>query len=262
MAETVPGLSAGVSRLWRAAGVAGSSGAGSPGADADRRPARAALTTDRIVAAAVELADAEGLDSVSMARVADRLGAGTMSLYRHVAGKDELLLLMHDSVWRMQADPSPADTSQGWRPALEAWCRWQHDTLAAHPWLERIRFVERAGTPSQMVALERALAILAATPLSEPAKVAALMMLNGYLLWQARYDEELRTAATAVQVPVEDVTGQFGVLMTTLTASGRFPALARAVAGGAFAPGSATVGDFEWGLGFLLDGIETLVAQA
>lgn len=242
MVKDDQGLSAGISRLWQARG---------------ERPAREALTATRIVQAAVELADTEGLDAVSMAHVAERLGAGTMSLYRHVAGKDELLILMHDSVWRQQEDPAPADLSAGWRPALEEWCRRQHETYARHPWLERVRFVERAGTPSQLVTLDRGLAILAGTLLSEADKVAALMLLNGYLLWTARYDEELRTAATALHLPVAQVAGQFGELMRSLTAGEDFPALARAVAGGAFTSGGPAVGDFEWGLALILDALVT-----
>ena len=52
------------------------------------------LTRERIVAAAIDLADADGLGALSMARLAERLGCGTMSLYRHVANKDELVVFM------------------------------------------------------------------------------------------------------------------------------------------------------------------------
>ncbi|MGZ8747889.1 MAG: TetR/AcrR family transcriptional regulator, partial [Mycobacterium sp.] len=57
------------------------------------------LSRERIVTAAVELADSDGLGALSMARLAERLGCGTMSLYRHVANKDELILFMHDRAW-------------------------------------------------------------------------------------------------------------------------------------------------------------------
>lgn len=244
MAERNLGLSAGVARLW-----------------GTEPPARATLSPARIVAAAVALADAEGIASVSMARVAERLGAGTMSLYRHVASKDELLLLMHDSVWRASHDPAPADLSHGWRPALEDWCRRQHETLVAHPWLESIRFVERAGTPSQMEFLERGLQILDGVALPEPDKVAVLMLLNGYLLWTARYDEEVRSAAAALRATPDEVAGRFAELMSSLMADERFPALARALAGGAFTPGTATVGDYDAGLAVLLDGIEARLTR-
>jgi len=246
MTETEPGLSTGIARLWQT----------SPAA-----PTREVLSAERIVAAAVALADAEGIGTVSMARVAERLGAGTMSLYRHVANKDELLLRMHDSVWHASYDPSPVDLSAGWRPALEDWCRRQHETHVAHPWLESVRFVERAGTPSQMETVERGLEILAETPLSEADKVTALMLLNGYLMWTARYDEELRTAGAALGMRADEVTAQFGVLMSSLVADSRFPAMARAVAGGAFTPGTATVGEYDEGLAVLMDGIEARIAR-
>ncbi len=246
VAERSPGLSAGVARLWQADTAV---------------PPREALSPARIVAAAVALADGEGIAAVSMARVAERLGAGTMSLYRHVAGKDELLLLMHDTVWRASHDPTPVDLTRGWRPALEDWCRRQHDTLVAHPWLESIRFLERAGTPSQLEVLERGLEILDGVALPEAAKVSVLMLLNGYLLWTARYDEELRTAAATLGMAADEVTGQFGALMSALTADERFPAMARALAGGAFTPGTSTVGDYEVGLAVLLDGVEARLAR-
>ena len=62
-----------------------------------KRGPRAGLSADAIVAAAVRVADAEGLEAVSMARVAKELGFTTMSLYRHVSGKDELLQMMWDA---------------------------------------------------------------------------------------------------------------------------------------------------------------------
>jgi AcrR family transcriptional regulator len=241
-----PPIPPGLARLWQPTGEAS--------------PSREALSSARIVQAAVELADSEGLDAVSMARVADRLGAGTMSLYRHVANKDELLLLMHDSVWRTAlGDVETADTSDGWRPALVRWCARQHVTLAAHPWLERIRFVERAGTPSQMAAFEQGMAILAGTPLREADKVAVLWLINGYLMWTARYTQEMRTAAVALGSTEDAITGQFGMLLGQLVAQGRYPATARAVAAGVFAAPDAPFADFDYGLTVILDGIETLM---
>src|ERR1700761_9287396 len=77
-----------------------------------------ALSRDRIVAAATALADSDGLGALSMARLAERLGCGTMSLYRHVATKDELLVFMLSA-----AAGSPPDTvdETNWRVALTIW---------------------------------------------------------------------------------------------------------------------------------------------
>jgi len=79
----------GLERLWRRG-------------ELDREP-RLGLSLERIVASGIELADAEGLGAVSMKRVAERLGFTTMSLYRYVTSKDDLLLLMHDTA----SQPAP-----------------------------------------------------------------------------------------------------------------------------------------------------------
>ncbi|MFP5371046.1 MAG: TetR/AcrR family transcriptional regulator, partial [Actinomycetes bacterium] len=71
---------------------------GAPGSSAARRGGRSALDAGRIVAAAVALADAEGLSAVSMRRVAAEVGVPTMTLYGHLPGKGELVDLMLDAV--------------------------------------------------------------------------------------------------------------------------------------------------------------------
>src|SRR5260221_11418811 len=86
-----------------------------------RRGSPPNLSLDRIVASAIEIADAEGLSALSMARIAKRLGSGTMSLYRHVANKDELQVFM------MDAAPGPPPVinlgRRGWGQGLERWAR-------------------------------------------------------------------------------------------------------------------------------------------
>lgn len=100
------------------------------------RPARSAaagLDASRIVAAAVAIADAEGIDGLSMRRLATELGTVPTSLYRHVADKDELLLRMLDRTlqeWR----PPPSDGA-GWRECLEAAARGMWWLFRRHPWL-------------------------------------------------------------------------------------------------------------------------------
>src|SRR4051794_26350466 len=96
-----------------------------------RRPSRGpkpGLTLDRVVEAAVEVADRDGLGALSMRRIAAELGTGTMSLYRYVPGKAELLDLMLDRVQRPSEDPADFGDG-GWRPALEALA---HATLALY----------------------------------------------------------------------------------------------------------------------------------
>ena len=91
------------------------------------------LTRERIVAAAIRVADAEGLAHLSMRRIATELGTAPMSLYRHVNGKDELLVSMMDSV--LGEDPLPARPPKGWRAQLELSSRVQWQVFRRHPWL-------------------------------------------------------------------------------------------------------------------------------
>lgn len=103
------------------------------------RPGRSGLTVRAIVQAAVELADAGGIDAVSMRAVADRLGAGTMSLYTHVPGKPALLALLVDTVTgRTYPDADEPARQPGWRAALRLIARRNWELFARHPWLLQI----------------------------------------------------------------------------------------------------------------------------
>ncbi|MCA1656013.1 MAG: TetR/AcrR family transcriptional regulator, partial [Pseudonocardiaceae bacterium] len=81
------------------------------------------LTVDRIVRAGIEIADADGLAALSMRRVAERLGVGTMSLYTYVPAKAELVDVMYD---RAVGTVDPPEVTGGWREKLsaEAWSTW------------------------------------------------------------------------------------------------------------------------------------------
>jgi AcrR family transcriptional regulator len=219
------------------------------GRDQPRRERRNGLSVERIVAAAVELADADGLAAVSMARVAETLGFTPMALYRHVSGKDELLVLMQDAA---VGPPPPWDESlQGWRPQLERWCTDLLAVFNRHPWWLYIPISPPPPTPSQMAWLERGLRALADTPLAEGDKAAAMLMLNGLVTWEARLTAEL--AAEPQRVYAQVARGLVG--------DERFPALGRAAAAGIFEDQSRET-DFAFSLQVALDGVERLIAQA
>ncbi|GAA2082779.1 GntR family transcriptional regulator [Streptomyces albiaxialis] len=91
------------------------------------------LSRERVVRAAVALADAEGLGALSMRAVAARLGTAAMSPYRHVEGKDHLVRLMTDAVYGELELPRPAP--EFWRDRLEAGARALWELHRAHPWL-------------------------------------------------------------------------------------------------------------------------------
>lgn len=218
--------------------------------------ARQGLSRAQIVEAAIAVADVDGLGAVSMGKVAARLGFTAMSLYRHVHSKDELILLMQDAA---VGTPPEADTTGGWRPQLE---RWTWDVLGrfrAHPWLlATISMFGPPATPHQLDWLERGLQALAHTPLSEPEKLNTMLLLDAHVFSDLQFAAFGAPTATDAADPAE-----FGAILAGLLDPERFPALCRAVDGGAFGvgpdPQAARDSDFAFGLDRILDGVEYLI---
>lgn len=100
-------------------------------------PGRSGLSVTKIVAAGIELADDEGLDGLSMRKVAERLGVGAMSLYTHVPGKDDLVDLMVDAVTgeTRQAEEGIDVSTDGWREAMTTVAMSNWELYRRHPWL-------------------------------------------------------------------------------------------------------------------------------
>lgn len=247
MDESAP---TGLARLWQ------------PADSPDRRP-RLGLSLDRVVEAAIALADEGGLEAVSMARVAERLGFTTMSLYRYVANKDELLLFMHDRAW-LPADYTD-DVDRPWRPRLADWTTQMRATLLRHLWLEQVRTTERIGTPSQLFWQDAGLATLADTPLREHEKSQVLLLLNAHVFHDARVISDFMAAERGGR-SYEETAGAYFELIRRVTADGQYPALRRAVEARAFDDVTQTeFADidslFRFGLDCILDGVERLVAR-
>jgi AcrR family transcriptional regulator len=99
------------------------------------------LSRQRIVQAAIAIADDEGTAALSMRLVARELGVSTMALYRHVASKDELLVLMADSV--LGESPPPRRSARGWRHRLEQLARLEWAGYRRHPWLAQLLSMTR-----------------------------------------------------------------------------------------------------------------------
>ncbi|MFF2923507.1 GntR family transcriptional regulator [Streptomyces celluloflavus] len=99
------------------------------------------LNRERVVRAGIKVADAEGLRALSMRRVAAEFGVSSMALYRHVANKDELVLLMADAAFADVVLPDPAP--DGWRGRMEAGARLQWRLYQRHPWLAQYLSVSR-----------------------------------------------------------------------------------------------------------------------
>ncbi|MFG3212498.1 TetR/AcrR family transcriptional regulator [Streptomyces tendae] len=226
--------------------------------DTGRRPSRGprpGLTLERIVEAAVEVADREGLGAVSMRRIATELGTGTMSLYRYVPGKGELLDLMLDRVQR-PSPQDPADLGDGdWRSALHA---LGHATLARHrrhTWLLEVNQSRPILGPAALDGMEKVLARIKPMGLTDPELVSVIVMIDGYVVGAARtqvYEREVERSSGLTDA--EFWQAQEPVLVEAMS-SGRYPMLS-GLSEDAFGTG---FDHFEFGLQRILDGLEVLV---
>lgn len=223
-----------------------------------RRGPRPGLSVDVITAAAVEIADGEGIDAVSMARVAKALGVTTMALYRYVPSKDGLLALMLDSVAPLPAGPD--DAAGTWRERLEAWCRGQLDLFVEHPWMGQLAHLPAVG-PNRVAWIDRGLRALADVDVPEALKTAVVGRLSLHLLTEGQMLVAMRAAAAGASSDHPAVM-DFDALLRSVTDPQRHPALTAALDAGAFTDeGGAGVDHVGLGLSILLDGVTAVLAR-
>jgi AcrR family transcriptional regulator len=148
---------------------------------AGRRGPKPSLDVDRIVAAAVRLADAEGLPAVSMRRLAAELGVPAMTLYSHVPGKAELVDVMRDSVLGKLYPEEPSTTSGHWRARLEAVARANRDLLLRHPWALQVGSGPPPAGPNLVRKYEIELRAVDGLGLSEVQADLLVTLLNGFV---------------------------------------------------------------------------------
>ena len=227
-----------------------------------KRGPRAGLSADAIVAAAMRVADAEGLEAVSMARVAHELGFTTMSLYRHVASKEELLQLM----WNGSALGAESLVIEGddWRSRLRAWAIIQRDMLDRHPWITQMPMAAPPVAPNSLHFVEHGLATLDGTGLTGADKLRILGLLSSYTLSEARMANDAARAAAEAQAAAGDGASgppvEFESLLRELVDEKAYPRLYRI----AWTPGAATVSErdeFLFGIDRILDGVAALIER-
>jgi DNA-binding transcriptional regulator YhcF (GntR family) len=230
-----------------------------PPARPRRVPPETELTRDRVVRAGVELADAEGLDALSMRTVAARLKVATMSLYRHVEGKDQLVLLMADAAYGEDSYPPVPPT--GWRAQLELGARTLWRLYGRHPWLTHLGPLAR---PLLLPNLARhgEWTLAALNDLGLPATRVLDLQILLYSYGQGLAVNIEREAHAQADTGVSDeqwVDAQGPVLKEF---AGSFPNFARMI-GGLPASGYDFNLDalFETGLQTMLDGFASLIAR-
>jgi AcrR family transcriptional regulator len=207
------------------------------------RGPKPAITLAGIAEAGIRIADTEGLDAVSMQRVADELPVTKMALYRHVPGKTELVAVMSD----LAIGPPPEHAKQPWRPALKTWALDLYAAFAKHPWLLQSTIGRRLLGPNELAWMDRGIAALTDVGLDGGEQFDSILVLTSHVRNIAQ--QTLTTGLTE-----EHINQALGEIMATEAA--RFPSLAAAMR---TAADSSSQG-LEFGLERILDGLEVLIS--
>jgi AcrR family transcriptional regulator len=228
--------------------------------DRPKRGPKPKLTAERIVRTAIAVADADGLDALSMRRIADELGVAPMPIYTYVPGKAELIDVMLD---RAFAELTPADgVPGGWRAKLEHIARDNWDLYHRHPWLLHVAAVRPPMGPALFDKYEFELRAVDGIGLTDLEMDSVVALVTGFAESSARVsvnaaEAERRSGMTDAQwwealVP----------LLERIDTGGKDYPLSSRVGEVAGREHNAAVGPahaFEFGLARILDGIQALV---
>lgn len=208
------------------------------------RPSRGpkpGLSLERIVATAVALADAEGLEALSMKRLATELDSGVMSLYRYVPGKDELVGLMYDL-----ACGTPPEIPDGmpWREALTRCARAMREIFRVHPWSLPVSTQSHVIGPNEAAWVEAQLRAISGLRVPVERRLPLILIVSGFV-----------RGAVAPEISARDGGGLQFAFMERSESRQRFPVLAETIS---TLPGLLLDGEdrfFGFGLERVLDGI-------
>jgi AcrR family transcriptional regulator len=252
--EEPPALPPGLDLLW------GRRGGGTRGP-------KPGLSIDAIVKTAVAVADAEGLDAVSMARVAQELGFTTMSLYRYVTSKDELLQLM----WNASAQGAEELVLEGdsWRPRLRMWALIQREVLDRHPWITQMPMAAPPMAPNSLIFVEKGLEALDPSRLAAADKLRVIGLISSYTLSEARmaYDAARASelATTQTDAGRSSTNWTYESLLRELIDQPTYPRLhqiAWSEAIGDSPSGFDEHEEYQFGLDCILDGVQSLIDRS
>jgi AcrR family transcriptional regulator len=213
---------------------------------------REPVTRERAIRVAVALADAGGIESLSMRKLAAELGIEAMSLYYHVTGKDDILDGMLDVVYSEYATPRAGDE---WRSAMRTRAESTRSVLAKHPWAIGIKARTSPG-PATLGHLDSVIGCLTAAGFSMPMTGHALSLLDSYVLGFAQQEASLPLDPSGdISAATEDIMAQQEAMAEA------FPHLAEMAVALILQPGYAYGNEFEFGLELILDGVEAAYAS-
>ncbi|MFE4452219.1 TetR/AcrR family transcriptional regulator [Streptomyces sp. NPDC056796] len=223
--------------------------------DRPEPPTRPApLDRERIVAAAIALADEGGLEAVSLRKVAGRLNAGPMRLYGYISTKEELFDLMVDEV---QAEIVPEVQPDTWREALHTLAHRTRQASLRHPWLADLLGGRPALGPNGLAVSEATLAALDGITDIDTA-LRAVETVSSYFTGAIRREIANLRAERATGMSKRDWQRASGPHVTRMLATGRFPALTKAVHDGADVDPETS---FATGLDWVLDAVATRITR-
>jgi AcrR family transcriptional regulator len=225
------------------------------------RGPRQGLTVERIVQAGIEIADAEGLAALSMRRVADRLGVGTMSLYTYVPSKAELVDVMFD---RAVGSVSRPEVTGGWREKLTAVARSAWELYERHPWLLQVMAMSRPPLgPNCIADYDHQLRAVDGVGLTELEMDSVVSMVAVYVQGTARAAAEAARSASDTGVTDDEWWSTYAPLLEKVFDPEKYPVAARVgqVAGETYQSAYDARHGFEFGLARILDGVAALIAS-
>jgi len=209
------------------------------------------------IAGAQHQSSTEGLGELSMRSVAERLGFTTMSLYRHVPGKAELVELMRDAA--LGAPPQP-ETSEDWRSQLAGWARASLERHHRHPWRLEMELRAPFG-PNHLRWLDAGLQAVSDLGLPDQELVSTVLAVDSYVRGAARLQVSMAREIRRSRSSMAELERVYARIFEAVVTSERYPTLARVIAAGAFEPTDPPRDEFEYGLVRVLDGIAVRIPR-
>jgi AcrR family transcriptional regulator len=219
----------------------------------DTKERRPRLTRDDVVAAAIELADQEGIAAVSIRRVAAKLGTRPMGLYSHFERKDDLLDLMFDEIVgdAVAGDELPDD----WREALRTIARQTRATMLRHPWILGALAMRPQVGPNRVRHVEESARAVASLDIEPARKRAILVAVDTFVIGAVTFEVAIREAERSEGAEPGSWRRTSGEYLRRVLRSGEFPELADPdLRADEILLGAEDV--FETGLNWLLAGFE------
>jgi AcrR family transcriptional regulator len=208
---------------------------------------RIPLTRERVIRAAIGLADASGIESLSMRRLGQEVGVEAMSLYNHVANKDDILDGIVDMVFGEIALPSGG---ADWKPAMRRRAISAHEALLRHPWAPSLMQSRTRPGPATLRHHDSVLGSLRNAGFTLVMSAHAVSLIDGYVYG---------FALQQINIPLQsrEQVAEVGDSILRLMA-GEYPHLAEMITKHAMLPGYEYAHEFEFGLDLILDGLERL----